>query len=118
MFTGWQSEARMEVSAPLRRAVNMTMSHPHWKAVLATVFCAAACSQPSLAQVPPPTILEVDVENFLAYFEDSSDVSKFATNPNPTTAVVQRNFYFYVFIGDIVAVNGQPAKGTMTRNAA
>ena len=96
----------------------MTMSQPHWKAVLATAFCAAAFSQLGLAQAQPLTILEVDVENFLAYFEDNSDVSKFATDPNATTAVPPRNFMFIVIIGDIVAVNGQPAKGTMTRHAA
>jgi uncharacterized protein (TIGR03437 family) len=67
-------------------------------------------------QAPPTTILEVDVENLVSYFEDTSDLSKFATDPNVTAAVPPRNFNFNVAIGDIVAVNGQPAKGTYTRN--
>src|SRR5256885_1343242 len=88
----------------------------HLKTALATAICVAACSQLGLAQVPPPTILEVDVENLVEYYEDTSDLSKFATAPNATAAVLPRNFNFRVGIGDIVAVNGQPAKGTMTRN--
>jgi uncharacterized protein (TIGR03437 family) len=93
----------------------MTMSQPHWKAVLAAVLCAAAFPHRTLA-APLTTILEIDVENLVEYQEDTSDLSKFASAPNATTAVPPRNFYFRVGIGDIVAVNGQLAKGTMTRN--
>jgi hypothetical protein len=56
------------------------------------------------------------VENPVQYFEDTSDLSKFATDPNVTAAVPPMNFAWTVYIGDIVAVNGQPAKGTVTRN--
>jgi uncharacterized protein (TIGR03437 family) len=66
------------------------------------------------AQVAPPTILEVDVENYVSYVEDTTDVTRFATLPNATPAAVPKNFYTSVIIGDIVAVNGQPAKGTVT----
>lgn len=92
------------------------MLPPYWKTALATALFASAFSQPGLAQVPPPTILQVDVENLVAYSEDTSDLSKFATNPNATPAVLPKNFNFRVDIGDIVAVNGQPAKGTLIRN--
>jgi len=68
------------------------------------------------AEVAPPTILQIDVENTVQYHEDLSDVSKFATDPRITTAVVPRDFHAVVIIGDIVAVNGQPAKGTVTRS--
>ena len=100
-----------------RIAVRIDIRMQHWKKALVTTLCVVACSRLSLAQAPP-TILEVDVENYVAYFEDSSDLSKFATNPNPADPMIPRNFYFYVFIGDISAVNGQPAKGTLTRHAA
>jgi hypothetical protein len=79
--------------------------------LLVAVYCTLGKGQAS-----PPTILEVDVQNVVRYFEDTSDLSKFATDPNATTAVPPRNFMFIVIIGDIVAVNGQPAKGTMTRD--
>src|SRR5438552_8626661 len=35
MFSGWQLKARAEVPAP-KESRTMTMSQPHWKAVLAT----------------------------------------------------------------------------------
>jgi uncharacterized protein (TIGR03437 family) len=84
-----------------------------------TVLLVAVCGSLGRAQAPPPpptTILEIDVENSVRYQEDTSDLSRFATDPNVTTAVPPRNFYFRMNIGDIVAVNGQPTKGTMTRN--
>jgi len=70
-----------------------------------TVVLWVACGDLGLAQSQPmpPTILEIDVE-------------KFATDPNLTTAIPPRNYFFRLNIGDIVAVNGQPAKGTLIRN--
>src|SRR5438552_15771901 len=85
---------------------------PHWKTSLATALCAAAFSQPGLAQIAPATILEIDVENIVQYHEDVFDVSKFGTNPDVTMPVVPRNFDYFLIIGDIVAVNRRPAKGT------
>src|SRR5713226_9755775 len=93
----------------------MTTSQPHWKAVLAMVLCAAAYSRLSLAQVMPSAILQIDVENLVQFVDDAGDPSKFATEPNFTTARDPRNFAQAVYIGDIVAVNGQSAKGTFSR---
>jgi len=75
-----------------------------------------ACTQLGLAQVAPPTILTIDTENQVQYFLDVSDLSKLATDPNITTQHEPANFGMNVTIGDIVAFNGQPAKGTITRN--
>src|SRR2546425_12182951 len=63
---------------------------------------------------PPIAVLEVDVDNVVEYQSDMSDPSKFATNPDPTPVNEEtfRNFGEAVVLGDIVAVNGQPAKGT------
>jgi len=72
--------------------------------------------RPGLGQVAPPTILTIDVENFVNYRGDVSDVTKLATDPNITTPAIPRNFYEAQLIGDIVAVNGQPAKGTNMTN--
>ena len=80
-----------------------------------TVLLAAVTCSLALGQAPPPTILEIDAENIVEYQNDItvlSDPSKIATNPNVTPAVPPRNFLWAVLIGDIVAVNGQPAKGT------
>ena len=90
-----------------------------WKTVLATALCAAACTQRGLAQVAPPVILQIDLTNNVLYFQDTSDISKYATEPNvtPPTAI-PRNFYKVHGIADIVAVNGQPVKGTYANAAA
>ena len=91
------------------------MSQPHWKTVLATALYATAFSQPGLAQAVSASILQVDVENWVQYVDDAGDPSKFATESNVTTARPPGNFAQAVYIGDIVAVNGQPAKGTLSR---
>jgi uncharacterized protein (TIGR03437 family) len=85
--------------------------------LLVMTFCALGCWNAASAQMAPPTILEVDVEKYVSYVEDTADVTKYATLPNPTPAVPPKNFYVTVNIGDIVAVNGQPAKGTVSIHA-
>src|SRR5258708_39936951 len=84
----------------------------HWKPALAAVLCAAACSQPAPAQAPPGTILQIALANYGNYVEDTSDFSKFGTDPNATTAKEPINFGKTIVIADIVAVNGQAASGT------
>src|SRR5579872_4682228 len=89
----------------------------HQKMCLAAAFCAVIPWAGGQAQVPPPAILEIDTENVVQYFEDTSDVSKFATDPNVTTAAVPKNFNRALVFADIVAVNGQRVIGTHTRDA-
>src|SRR6266851_2022346 len=90
----------------------------HRRNALATALCALACSQPALAQVAPPTTLQVDVENFVVYTYDVTDYSKFATDQSKTSSSLGlqqgglRTFTPIIGIADIVAVNGMPAKGT------
>jgi uncharacterized protein (TIGR03437 family) len=86
----------------IRKAETLAMA-----VLLVAVFCNL-----TLGQATPPAILEVDVENVVEYQDDISDPSKFASNPNVTRSVPPRNFVPAVVLGDIVAVNGQPAKGT------
>ena len=53
----------------------------------AAILSAAVGSNPVAAQVAPATVLEIDLENQVSYNSDVFDVSKFATDPNPTTVV-------------------------------
>jgi uncharacterized protein (TIGR03437 family) len=100
----------------LRRGQNMLRLR--WKTALATALCAAACSRLGLAQVAPPSILQIDVANNVLYDEDTPDVSKFATDPNVSTdSHSSKNFNRAVGVADIVAVNGQPVTGTHIRSA-
>jgi uncharacterized protein (TIGR03437 family) len=75
-----------------------------------TVLLAAHCSV-APGQSPPATVLTIDCVNFVEYRQDISDLTKYATDPNLTTAITPRNFFTATMFADIVAVNGQPAKG-------
>jgi uncharacterized protein (TIGR03437 family) len=83
-----------------------------WFTFLATALITLTCSPPVWAQTSQPTILQIDLENFVRYVVDTSDTSRFATIPVLTPAVVPKDFGEFIAIADIVAVNGQPAKGT------
>jgi len=74
--------------------------------------CLAVCGKAVFGQTPPPVILGIDVVNQVNYESDVPDYSKLATDPSSTTGVVAKNFSYYISIGDIVAINGKPAKGT------
>jgi uncharacterized protein (TIGR03437 family) len=81
-------------------------------AALALVFLAGAQVCPPAFGQAPPTILVVDLENQTRYVYDVADPLKFATDPGVTTPITPTNFYSQMLISDIVAVNGQPVKGT------
>jgi len=73
--------------------------------------CLALWAVAGFAQVPPPVILEIDIENYVQYFDDGGDPSKFATDVNQRTTTLGA-FMATLHLADIVAVNGRPAKGT------
>jgi hypothetical protein len=75
--------------------------------VFGMVFGASA----SLAQVKPTTV-QVDVHNFVLYNYDTFDTTQFGTNPAATN-VMMKTYNYHISIGDIVAVNSAPAKGTL-----
>ena len=72
------------------------------------ITAVAAFSQ----NVPPQSIMIIDIDNGLFYGRDVADYSRLATETKPTPQVASRNFAFWEGIGDIVAVNGKPMKGT------
>lgn len=76
----------------------------------------SAMSRLVSAQNATPVILQVDIENWVEYVDDTPDTTKWATNPNLTPATTPKNFTTQIGIADVVAVNGQPVKGTMIRN--
>jgi hypothetical protein len=58
------------------------------------------------------TTLVIDVQNAVEYQQDEpSTPSNLATNPNVTPSAGLRDFGNATLLADIVAVNGQPAKG-------
>ena len=60
------------------------------------------------------SVLAVDIENIVVYNQDTADVTKWATSPEQTDPLVSQNFVPIIWLADVVAVNGIPAKGTWT----
>jgi uncharacterized protein (TIGR03437 family) len=85
--------------------------------LVTVVLVLAVYCTPGYGQATPATILEIDVDNIVNYLDDVSDFSRLATTPGVPTRATVRNFGTIVVIGDIVAVNGQPAKGTFLFHA-
>ncbi len=86
----------------LNRLINMTRN-----IALAVVICGFPC----LAKTPSTT-LQVDVDNYVLYNYDTFDTTQFGTNPT-STSVPMKTYNYHISIGDIVAVGGKPAKGTL-----
>jgi uncharacterized protein (TIGR03437 family) len=64
------------------------------------------------AQVPLPSTMVIDVDNYVEYLEDTADPLKRGTDPNLTTVrVLPNTFVESDHLSDIVSLNGQPAKG-------
>src|SRR5260370_32389107 len=81
----------------------------HW---LLAAACVAGCLDTAIAQMAPATILKIDTENFTNYSNDETEFAKLATNPERTNPVRAANFETFIYIADIVAVNGRPVRGT------
>jgi uncharacterized protein (TIGR03437 family) len=79
--------------------------------VAATILFLGIPGNPVLGQTPPPSVLIIDVGNVVEYQGDVADPSKFASSPNITPSGGVHTFMTNTALGDIVAVNGQPAKG-------
>ena len=85
------------------------------KATISILF-AAVCCNPASAQTTASTLL-VELQNVVEYQVDTSDTSKFGTNPNITPGGFSNTTggclsKGVVGLADIVAVNGRSAKGT------
>jgi uncharacterized protein (TIGR03437 family) len=60
-----------------------------------------------------PTTLQVDLENWVNYAYDVTDLSKLARSPGPVASAAPANFSLWLSIADVTAINGSPAKGTV-----
>jgi len=83
-----------------------------WKMAFATALFVVLCPRAGLAQVAPPSILQIDLANQVLYVDDVSDVTKFGTEPGPVAGRIPLNYGRLSYIADIVAVNGQRAMGS------
>jgi hypothetical protein len=88
------------------------------KGVIATaILIATGYVNSARGQASPATLL-VELENVVEYQVDTTDLSKWGTNPNITPGSIAKGTGVgcvgvpIVGYGDIVSVNGQPARGT------
>src|SRR5438874_5381979 len=75
------------------------------------VFSVVIGGFPCLSQTPPIK-LQVDVNNYVLYNYDTFDTTQFGMNPS-ATSVPMKTYNYHISVGDIVAVGGKPAKGTL-----
>jgi hypothetical protein len=79
-----------------------------------SLLLSLALILPAGAQTEPPAVLNIEVANLLIYRHDVFDATRVATEANPTTPLPLRTFMNVTWMGDIVSINGSPAKGNMT----
>src|SRR5271165_803373 len=86
------------------------------------IVLAAVYSSPAPGQAPATTLL-IELQNVVEYQVDVSDLSKYGTNPNVTHGSIAQGVGVgcvgvpVIVYGDIVSVNGQPARGTYVSRA-
>src|SRR5712692_8338970 len=73
-----------------------------------------SAQSPPSSPSPRVVVLDVLVENVVVYRLDVTDPTAFGTVPRPVTPPPSRTFQEFVGIGDIVSVNGKPARGVWT----
>src|SRR5712692_6228179 len=81
-----------------------------WNRIITAAFCAGVLGQ-AWAQTPQFATLDIEWENVVIYADNLADRSRLATAPNAVN-VNLRNFMPLITIGDIVSVNGRPARGS------
>jgi hypothetical protein len=87
------------------------------KTTILSLLLGVACCTRAAGQVP--ATLKIELRNLVEYQFDTSDPSRFATNSIITQGGIDSTAgpcvgVTVLGIGDIVAVNGQPASGTYT----
>jgi len=76
------------------------------------VLSLTAWSNLAPCQAPAAATITIDLENVVVYQVDFYDPSKYGKTPAVTPSAGAGSLGVTTEIGDIVAVNGQPAKGT------
>src|SRR5215469_4686698 len=74
---------------------------------IAIFTCATCC-----AFGQAPTVIQIDMENYAAYYADNPDYTKLASSQQAVAPVSTNTFSSFSGLADIVRVNAEPAKGT------
>jgi hypothetical protein len=93
------------------------------KVSILALLLSAAHSNLARGQTPPAATLYVELQSVVEYQADTSDLSKWGTNPNITQGNIAKGTGVgcagvpVVGYADIVSVNGQPVRGTYVTRA-
>jgi hypothetical protein len=79
---------------------------------------AALCVSGFGQTAEQPVVLIIEVDNSVLYRGDVTDSTKLARDPGTTSPLPARAFQYTQGAGDIVAVNGKPAKGLISNRVA
>ena len=81
------------------------------EAVKPILFGLALATFLSAADQPLISVLTIETDNVVTYVGDVTDPSKLALSSSPTTPGTTRAFAESITVGDVVSINGRPAKG-------
>jgi hypothetical protein len=82
-----------------------------WRTAAVATIVAACCASALGQQAEQPVVLVIEMDNTVVYRGDVSDPARLARDSGMPTAMAPRAFQVSHIAGDIVAVNGKPAKG-------
>ncbi len=82
-----------------------------WRIIALAAVVAAYCILSFGQTAEQPVELIIELDNIVTYRGDVTDAAKLARDPGVTTPLPARAFQYTQNVGDIVAVNGKPAKG-------
>jgi len=77
-------------------------------------FVAAHCASGFGQTAEQPVVLVIETANGNFYRGDVTDAAKLAQDPGVTTPLPAKAFQVTYNVGDVVAINGKPAKGLMS----
>ncbi len=84
--------------------------------IVVALLVAIVAVRPAQGQISPAALV-VELQNVVEYQEDTTDLSKWGTNPNVTQGLEAQGMVAcagvsIITYGDIVSVNGKPARGS------
>jgi len=89
-----------------------------WRIITVAAAVAALCVSAFGQSGEQPVVLIIDTHNMVTYRGDVTDATKLGRDPGVTTPLPARAFQYTHNVGDIVAVNGKPAKGIIMNRVA
>jgi len=85
-----------------------------WRTIAVAAAVAALCVSGFGQTVEQPVVWIVELDNAVTYRGDVTDAARLARDPGVTTPLPARAFQVTYNVGDIVGINGKPAKGLMS----